>query len=236
MTEAVVAALSAVSTATLATLLSRKGVGSTFLEGVKPLNGTARVAGRAFTLRFIPAREDLDRVGTRPDPNDLMRDAIEAVPPRHVLVMDCRRETRASAGGGLLFARLEVRGVAGVVSDGCVRGTGVLNNLTLPIFCAGSSAPVSRGLHHPLEYGKPIGCGGVAIYPGDIVVGDADGVIVIPAAMADEVAREASRQEALERYLLTRLQEGAPLHGTYPPDEVTTAAFESMTEVSRHAR
>lgn len=226
MSDDVIDALRRVSNATLATLLSRRGIGSACMEGVRPLGPTARVAGRAFTLRFIPAREDIDRAGIAPDPNALMREAMEAVPAGHVLVMDCRRETRASAGGGLLFARLEARGVAGVVSDGCVRATELVAGLALPVFCAGGSASVSRGLHHPLEYGRPIGCGGVAVYPGDVIVGDADGVVVVPAAIAEEVARAALEQQALEGHLLDRLRAGAPLEGTYPPDAAVRAEFE----------
>jgi len=226
MSDDVVAALRRIPTATLATQLSRRGIGAVHVQGVRPLAAHARLAGRAFTLRFIPAREDVDRAGLTPDPNDLMREAMEAVPAGHVLVMDCRRETRASAGGGLLFARLEARGVAGVVSDGCVRAAELVANLRLPVFCAGASAPVSRGLHHPLEYGRPVGCGGVAVYPGDVMVGDVDGVVVVPASLAEEVARDGANQDALERYLLERLRAGAPLAGTYPPDDATRAAFD----------
>ncbi len=226
MSDQVIHALRRISTATLATQLSRRGIGAIYMEGVRPLARGARVAGRAFTLRFIPAREDVDRAGVVPDPNETMRKAIEAVPAGHVLVLDCRRETRASAGGGLLFARLEARGVAGVVSDGCVRATDLVAGLALPVFCAGSSASVSRMFHHPLEFGRPIGCGGVAVYPGDVIVGDADGVVVVPFAMAESVAGAALEQESLERFLLARIRSGAPLEDTYPPNEATRAAFE----------
>jgi regulator of RNase E activity RraA len=224
------ASFAGVCTATLATQLARRGIGSVYMQGVRPLSTTKRLVGPAFTLRFIPAREDIDRADVKPDPNEVMREAIETTPPGHVLVMDCRRETRASAGGGLLFARLAAKGVAGVVSDGCVRAADLVAGLDLPVFCAGASAPVSRGLHHPLEYGRPIACGEVAVYPGDFIVADSDGVIVIPAALVEEVARDAIEQEALEEFLLQRLRHGAPLKGTYPPDHATRLAFACKRE------
>jgi regulator of RNase E activity RraA len=142
-----------------------------------------------------------------------------------VLVLDCREETRAASCGDILVTRLMVRGGAGLVSDGGVRDSGPISRLGLPVFCAAPSPPVNRVLHHALEHGRPISCGGVAVYPGDVIVGDVDGVVVVPAHLAAEIAREAVEQEELEAWLAERVLAGAPLSGTFPPDEATLAAY-----------
>jgi regulator of RNase E activity RraA len=219
--------LSLVSTATLTTQLFKRGLRNCFLQGVRPLAaGTGAVmVGPAFTLRNIPAREDLDQVGVFTDPAHPQRRAIETVPAGHVLVIDCRRDTEAASAGQILATRLMRRGVAGLVSDGGIRDAGPIAASGFPVFCAGPSAPLNLARHHAADMNVPIGCGGVAVYPGDIMVGDADGVVAIPAALADEVARDAAEQEDLEAFLLRRVEEGAPLRGTYPPDDATRAAY-----------
>ena len=185
------------------------------------------MAGPAYTLRNIPAREDIDQIATLGDPAHPQRRAIEEVPPGHVLVIDCRGDSGAACAGEILVTRLMRRGVAGLVSDGGVRDAGPIAAMAFPVFCAGPSAPLNLARHHAVEVLTPIGCGGVAIYPGDILVGDADGVAVIPAALADEVARDAAAQEHLEAFVLARIDAGAALPGTYPPDEATRAAYEA---------
>jgi regulator of RNase E activity RraA len=144
-----------------------------------------------------------------------------------VLVIDGREDTRAACAGQILVTRLMKRGVAGLVGDGGIRDAGPIGEMTqFPVFCAGASAPLNLAQHHAVESNLPIGCGGVAVYPGDIIVGDRDGVAVIPSAMADEVARDATEQELLEEFLLHCVADGAALPGTYPPNAATRAAFE----------
>ena len=151
--------------------------------------------------------------------------AIESVPPGHVLVLDCRQEKRVASGGEILTTRLKVRGGAGLVSDGPVRDSGSLRKLDFPIYCAGGSAPLNLLYHHAIDQNVPIGCGGVAVYPGDIIVGDDEGVVVIPQHLADEVAEACEEQEKMEAFILERVQGGAKLAGTYPPNDETKAAF-----------
>ncbi|MDA8253900.1 MAG: ribonuclease activity regulator RraA, partial [Rhodospirillales bacterium] len=165
------AAMRRVSTATLTTALFRRGLRNVFLQGVRPLGRyAANLVGPAFTLRNIPAREDLDRLDGFANPEHPQRKAIETTPAGHVLVMDCRGERRAASGGEILMTRLAVRGVAGVVSDGGIRDSAPIAALAMPVFCAGPSAPLNLVVHHATELQVPIGCGGVAVYPGDLIV------------------------------------------------------------------
>ncbi len=218
--------LRGISTATLTTQMFKRGFRNVFMQGVRPLGPLAgNLVGPAFTLRNIPAREDLDHIGVFANPEHPQRKAIETTPAGHVLVIDCRGDARVACGGDILMTRLKVRGAAGMVSDGGVRDSGPIADMRFPVFCAGPSAPLNLVIHHATDIDVPIGCGGVAVYPGDIVVGDRDGVVVIPRALADEVARDAAEQEALEEFVLHRVAEGAPLAGTYPPNEDTRAAF-----------
>jgi regulator of RNase E activity RraA len=220
------AAMRRVSTATLTTVLFKRGLRNVFMQGVHPLGRYGvNLVGPAFTLRNIPAREDIDRIEGFANPEHPQRKAIETVPPGHVLVVDCRGEQRAASGGEILVTRLMVRGVAGMVSDGRIRDSGPISQLSMPVFCAGPAAPLNLVAHHATETQVPIGCGGVAVYPGDLIVGDADGVVVVPAHLAEEVAREAEEQERLEAWILQRVREGAALPGTYPPNEATRAAY-----------
>jgi regulator of RNase E activity RraA len=217
------------STATLTTQLFKRGLRNAFMQGVRPLGAYAgNLVGPAFTLRNIPAREDLDSVAVFTDPEHPQRKAIELTPPGHVLVIDCRGDARAACAGQILVTRLMKRGVAGLVADGGIRDAGPIGGMAgFPIYCAGPSAPLNLARHHAVESNVPIGCGGVAVYPGDIIVADRDGVVVLPAAIADEVARDAAEQEELETFLLERVAGGAALPGTYPPDEATRLAYEA---------
>ncbi|MDR5881999.1 ribonuclease activity regulator RraA [Caballeronia sp. LZ032] len=223
-----------VSTATLTTQLFKRGLRNVFLQGVaplvKPAIGAPNMVGPAFTLRNIPAREDLDHVGVFQDPDHPQRKAVESAPPGSVLVQDCRGERAVASTGSILTMRLKVRGVAGMVSDGCVRDSGTIGDIGLPLFCAGASAPLNLAKHHAVDMNVPVACGGVAVYPGDIVVGDVDGVVIVPRHMAEEVARDAAEQELLEEFLAARVADGAVLRGTYPPDEQTLAAYREWRE------
>lgn len=216
-----------VSTATLTTQLFRRGFRNVFMQGVAPLGKLAdgNMVGPAFTLRNIPAREDIDVLEIFLDPDNPQRKGIESVPHGHVLVQDCRGETTAASCGSILTTRLKVRGAAGMVSDGPVRDSGVIAECGLPVFCAGASAPTNLIKHHSVDMGLPIGCGGVAVFPGDIIVGDIDGIVVIPQHLADEVAVDATEQEQMEEFIFRRIAAGAPLRGTYPPDDATREAY-----------
>lgn len=214
------------STATLTTQLFKRGLRNAFMQGVRRLGPAGpNMVGPATTLRYIPAREDLDHLGVFADPGHPQRKAVETARPGCVLVQDCRGDARAACGGEILMTRLQVRGAAGMVTDGGLRDSGAIAAMPMPVFCAGASAPLNLVLHHAVEIDAPIGCGGVAVYPGDIIVGDADGVVVLPAGIADEVAEQAAAQERMERFVLERIAAGAPLPGTYPPNAETEAAY-----------
>jgi len=222
-------ALKKVSTATLTTVLFKRGFRNVFIQGVFPLNKDApRMVGEAYTLRYIPAREDIDQLGAFEGRGHPQREAIEACPPGHVLMMDARRDASAATGGDILMTRLMVRGVAGVVTDGGLRDSPTIEKLPWPSYCGARSAPLNLVRHHAVEANVPIGCGGVAVYPGDVVVGDAEGVVVIPAGIADEVAEEAAAQTLFEDWVEERVKEGRSIFGLYPADAKTRAEFESF--------
>jgi regulator of RNase E activity RraA len=226
--EDCIAAMRRVTTATLTTQLFKRGLRFRFMKGVRALGAyDGNLVGPAFTLRNIPAREDLDRLEGFANPEHPQRKAIETVPAGHVLVVDCRGEATAASGGEILMTRLKMRGVAGMVSDGGVRDAGPIARMGLPVYCAGPAAPLNLTLHHAVESQVPVGCGGVAVYPGDLIVADADGVVVVPAHLAEEIARDADEQEKLETWILGRIQAGAKLPGTYPPDAATRAEYEA---------
>ena len=227
LTESTHAKLRHVSVATLCTQLFKRGFRNVYIQGIARLTNPSggNLVGPAFTMRSIPAREDIDQISAFDNPEHPQRKGIESVPPGHVLVLDCRGETRVASGGQILTTRLKVRGGAGIVSDGPVRDSGEIAKMDFPVYCAGGSAPLNLIHHHAIDLNVPIGCGGVAVYPGDIIVGDAEGVVVIPQHLAEEVARDAAEQEVLEAFLLERIENGAALPGTYPPNEATRAAF-----------
>lgn len=221
-----VALLARASTATIQSQLFRRGLRNTFLYGLAPINPRAGgFVGEAFTLRYIPAREDLDVMEIFDDPAHPQRLAIEKVAAGQVLVMDCRQNPRAASGGNILATRLMMRGVAAMVTDGSVRDSPALGATPFPVYCAGISATVNLALHHAVDMGVPIGCAGVPVYPGDVLAGDPEGVVVIPRHLAAEVATAAADQERMEKFILERIRSGAPLQGTYPPNETTRAEF-----------
>ena len=222
-----IARLRQVSTATLCTQLFKRGFRNVYIQGISRLTTPkgGNLVGPAFTMRSIPAREDLDQISAFDNPEHPQRKAIESVPPGHVLVLDCRGEKRVASGGQILTTRLMKRGAAGLVSDGPVRDSGAIGKMDFPVFCAGGSAPLNLLHHHAIDLNVPIGCGGVAVYPGDVIVGDDEGVVVIPQHLADEVARDGAEQEKMEVFILERVRGGAALPGTYPPNAETRAAY-----------
>lgn len=228
MNPETLATLRRVSTATLSTQMFKRGFRNVFMQGVRGLGSYEHnMVGPATTVRNIPSREDIDVSASLANPEHPQRKAVETCKPGHVLVMDCRGDARAASGGDILMTRLLRRGAAGVVTDGGIRDAGPISKMALPVFCAGPSAPLNIVRHHAVEIDAPIACGGVAVYPGDILVGDSDGVVVLPAHLADEVARDAAAQEDLEAFLLMKIDAGAGLPGTYPPNAATLAEYEA---------
>ncbi len=223
---ACLAAMRLCSTATLTTQMFKRGFRNVFLQNVRPLaHYDANLVGPAFTLRNVPAREDLDRLDGFANPEHPQRKAIETTPSGHVLVVDCRGDGRVASGGQILTTRLMQRGAAGLVSDGGLRDSGPISRLPMPVFVQNPSAPLNLVHHHAIDLNVPIACGGVAIYPGDLMVGDSDGVVCIPAHLAEDVAQDAAEQELQETFILSLIEKGAALPGTYPPNEATKAAF-----------
>jgi regulator of RNase E activity RraA len=219
--------LKQVSTATMTTVLFKRGFRNAFMQGPRSVRATAlHMVGEAYTLRYIPAREDLDTMDVFKNPEHPQRKAIESVPPGQVLVLDARNDARAATAGGILVARLMKRGCAGIVTDGGFRDADEIGALDFPSYHVRPSAPANLLLHHPVESQVPIGCGGVAVYPGDWILGDGDGVAVIPKGIAAEVAKEALEQTVFEDFVIERVHAGQSIRGLYPPtDERTLADF-----------
>lgn len=208
--------LKTVRTSTLTTLLFKRGFRNVFIQGARPLKPGQRMAGPAYTLRYIPSREDLDGVDAFLDPRHPQRVAIEEIPPGAILVMDCRGDASVAAAGSILSTRMQVRGAAGIVTDGGLRDATTIARLDMPAWCAGASAPTNLIRHHALDLNTPIGCGGVPVYPSDIMVGDDDGVVCIPAHLAAEVARDAVEMERFEHFVLEEVARGVSIIGLYP--------------------
>lgn len=214
------ALLMKVSTATLCTALFKRGLRHQMIQDVRPLNpGLPNMVGEAFTLRYMPAREDRNRIDVFLDRNHPQRQAVEQCPPGAVLVIDSRKDARAASAGGILVARLMKRGVAGVVTDGGFRDSPDIAGYDMPAYHVRPSAPTNLTLHEAIEINGPIGCGDAPVFPGDVVVGDAEGVIVIPAHLADEVAIEATEMTAFEDFVQEKVMEGRSILGLYPPTE-----------------
>jgi regulator of RNase E activity RraA len=220
------AALRRTSAATVSTQLLRLGLRHQVLSGLRLLSRSEQcMVGEAFTLRYIPSREDIDTLSVYDDYDHPQRRAIETCPPGHVLVMDCRGEGRAASAGHILLTRLQVRGAAGCVTDGTLRDTPAIAGLSMNVYAVGASPMTNLALHHAVDLQVPIGCAGVAVYPGDVLVGDAEGVVCVPRHLVSVVARPAQAQERLEEFILRRVAGGAPLRGTYPPDAATLREY-----------
>lgn len=223
----IVDALRAVSVATLTTCLFKRGFRSQFIYNVAPIDPeSSRMAGPAFTLRTIPAREDLATSSILSDRTYPGRAAFEACPAGHVLVIDCRQDARSAAAGDILLTRLRVRGVEGCVTDGGFRDCGEISELDFPAFQTQPAPPISLLHHLAVDMQVPISCGGAPVYPGDIVVGDEDGVVVVPAHLAEEIAAEATEQTAYEDFAVEQVKHGAELFSVYPATDLSRAKFE----------
>ncbi|HEY6513492.1 MAG TPA: ribonuclease activity regulator RraA [Burkholderiaceae bacterium] len=216
--------LMAVSTATLCTALFKRGLRCQFIQDVRPVNTqrdpkTPNMVGEAFTLRYIPAREDLNPISVFQDRAHPQRKAVEECPPGAVFVIDSRKDARAASAGSILVTRLMKRGVAGIVTDGGFRDSPEIALLAIPAYHCRPSAPTNLTVHQALDINVPIGCGDAPVWPGDVVVGDGEGVVVIPAAIADEIADEATEMTAFEDFVTERVQEGRSILGLYPPTD-----------------
>jgi len=224
---AVVAALSGVSTATLTTVLLKKGLRNTWMRGTRPLRaGQPRRVGRAFTLRFVPAREDLATPESWGSPVST-RAAIEAMPEGCIAVVDAMGVTDAGIFGDILCARMSKRGVAALVTDGVVRDGAGVAGTGLPVWCQGVAAPPSVAGLTFVGWQQPIACGGVAVFPDDVVVADDDGATLIPAALLAEVVAQAVEQERFEAWIMGEVERGAALPGLYPPDAANRARYDA---------
>ncbi len=230
---AIVTLLNQVTTATLTTVLLKKGLRNVWMRGSKPLQpGQVRAVGRAFTLRFVPAREDLATPASWGAPIST-RAAIEAMPAGCIAVVDAMGTTDAGIFGDILCARMQKRGVRGLVTDGVVRDVDGVLGTQLPVWCQGVAAPASVNGLTFVSWQEPIGCGGVAVFPNDVVVVDNDGAVLIPAALLDDVCAAAVEQERLEGWIMTQVNAGVPLPGLYPPNEETKARYEAWAKTVR---
>ena len=217
--------LRAVSTATLTSCLFKRGLRSQYVQDVRPLNPAAgTMVGEAFTLRNNPARKDLNPMAVFQNPEHPQRRAVELCPPGAVLVMDSRKDARAASAGSILITRLMVRGVAGVVTDGGFRDSQEIARLAIPAFHHRPSAPTNLTLHQAIDVNVPIGCGDAPVFPGDVIVGDADGVVVLPAHLAAEIADEAQAMTAFEDFVTEQVMAGRSIVGLYPATEAQTHA------------
>lgn len=217
--------LKRVSVATLATALYKRGLRNQVIQEVRPVRSDhnlpardkqANMVGPAFTLRYMPAREDRNTLAEFQNPNHPQRQAIEQCPPGSVLVMDSRKDARAASAGDILISRLMMRGAAGVVTDGGFRDSDSIAELDIPAYHHRPSSPTNLTLHEAIDINVPIGCGDVAVFPDDYLVGDNDSVIVIPAHLVDDVAEEAHEMTAYEDFVAEQVRNGISIIGLYP--------------------
>jgi regulator of RNase E activity RraA len=220
--DAVLDELARISSGSLTTQLYKKGYRQPVMVGLRPLQGAhaPRFAGRAYTMRMIPAREDIDTYATlttTPNADNLQWVGVEQARPGDVMVIDSRRDTSAASMGNMLVMRLMQRGVRGVVTDGAFRDGSELAQLPFPTWSAGITATTRLSFHHVADLQVPIACANVAVYPGDVIHGDADNITVVPAHLAADMAELCTAQDDLEHYLALRIQAGEALWGLYPP-------------------
>jgi regulator of RNase E activity RraA len=212
--------LKTVSTATICTALFKRGFRNQFIQNVHPLNpNLPNMVGEAFTLRYIPAREDLNPIKVFQDRSHPQRKAIEECPPGAVMVIDSRKDPRAASAGSILVTRLMKRGAAGIVTDGGFRDSPEIAKLPFPAYHQRPSAPTNLTAHQAIDINVPIGCGDAPVWPGDVIVGDGEGVVVIPAHLADEIADEAVEMTAFEDFVTEKVNEGRSILGLYPPTD-----------------
>ena len=224
--------LATISTATLCTALFKRGLRNQFIQDVRPLNSALpNMVGLAYTLRYIPAREDLNPLAVFQNRDHPQRVAVDNCPEGAVLMIDSRKDARAASAGSILVSRLMMRGAAGVVTDGGFRDSPEIAGLPFPAYHNRPSAPTNLTLHQALDINVPIGCGDVAVFPGDVIVGDGEGVVVIPAHLAEEIATEAVEMTAYEDFVTEEVLKGRSIIGLYPAtDEQARADFSAWRQ------
>jgi len=225
-----------VSVATLTTALFKRGLRHQFIQDVHPLSyGALNMVGEAFTLRYIPAREDLNPITVFHNREHPQRKAIEECPLGAVLVIDSRKDARAASAGAILVTRLMKRGVAGIVTDGGFRDSTEIAKLAIPAYHHRPAPPTNLTLHQAIDVNVPIGCGDAPVFPGDVIVGDAEGVVVLPAHLADELADEAVEMTAFEDFVADEVQKGRSILGLYPPTDARSLSDFAAWR-SKHSR
>jgi regulator of RNase E activity RraA len=237
LTPAIKAQLEQVSVATVTTTLYKRGLRNQLIQGVYPVGKgkASRMIGPAFTLRYMPAREDLNELAVFRDRAHPQRKAVEECPPGAVMVMDSRKDGRAASAGGILVTRLQQRGVAGVVTDGGFRDSPEIAQLDIPAYHHNPAPPTNLTHHQAIAINEPIGCGDAPVFPGDIIFGDEEGVVVIPAHLVQEVAQEAFEMTAFEDFVTEKVREGRSILGLYPAtDPATLPEFEAWRK--QHGR
>ncbi|HVK33914.1 MAG TPA: ribonuclease activity regulator RraA [Burkholderiaceae bacterium] len=240
VSDAVLDRLARISSGSLTTQLFKKGYRQTVLVGLAPLQGAnaRRFAGRAYTLRMIPAREDIDTYATlttHPNHDNLQWVGVEQTQPGDVMVIDSRNDPSAASMGNMLLTRMQVRGVRGVITDGAFRDGSEIARMDIPAWCRGVTATTRLSYHHVADLNVPIACAGVAVYPGDVIHGDADNITVVPAHVAAEMADLCEAQDDIEAYLALRVQRGEALWGLYPPSPETRAQHKAWVAAGRPA-
>lgn len=237
--DTVLERLAKASSGSLTTQLYLKGLRQPVLHGLRPLNQRIKpFAGRAYTMRFIPAREDIDvyaNLTTQPSADNLQWVGVEQIEPGHVLVIDSNRDGRAASMGNMLVTRMMLRGARAVVTDGSFRDGTELAQMDFPVWSTGVTATTRLSYHHVADLQVPIGCAGVAVYPGDVIHGDGDNITVIPAHLAEEMAALCEQRDDIEHYLALRLRAGEPLWGLYPPSAETRQQHQQWVAAGRPA-
>jgi regulator of RNase E activity RraA len=227
------AKLKTVSVATICMALYKRGLRNQFIQNVHPVSNAGPMVGEAFTLRYIPAREDLNDLSVFQDPKHPQRDAIERCPAGSVMVIDSRKDARAASAGSILVTRLMVRRCAGIVTDGGFRDAPEMAEMDFPIYHNRPSAPTNLTRHQALDINVPIGCGDAPVWPGDVVVGDAEGVVIIPAHMANEIADGTVEMTAFEDFVTEEVRGGRSIIGLYPAThEKTKTDFEAWRKAN----
>ena len=216
------ALLKDVSTATLTTALFKRGFRNVFIQGPQRLNPGANMVGPAYTLRYIPSREDLDGLDSFADRENPQRKGVEECPSGAVFVIDSRQDATAASAGCILATRLQKLGCAGIVTDGGFRDTPEISDLAMPAYHTRPSAPTNLTKHHAVAINDPIACGGISVFPGDIMVGDDEGVVCIPRHVVDDVAKDAIEMTVFEDFVMEMVQGGASTFGLYPPTDPAT--------------
>ena len=222
------------SVATICTALFKRGLKNQFIQGLFPLNpNLPNMVGLAYTLRYIPAREDLNKLEVFKNPKHPQRLAIEECPKDYVMIFDSRKDPRATSAGAILITRLMVRGCAGVVTDGGFRDSNEIKNLHIPTYHNRPSSPTNLTLHQAMETNVPIGCGDVAVWPGDLIVGDQEGVVVVPSNIIKEISDDVKSMTIYEDYVIDKVRNGSSIKGLYPlTDEKAKNDFENWLKTN----